>query len=70
MNDIELQKLIQLIKDTHPRPVQVTMKQAAEMLNMSHPTLKKMVLGGQIRLNDAGMIPITEVDKFAYPKAA
>lgn len=67
---MELKEIIQLIKDTHPRPIHVNMKQAAEMLNLSYPTIKKMIVDGKIKTNDVGMIPITEIDKLAFAKAA
>lgn len=70
MDTKELQHIIQLFKDTHPRPAHVTQKQAAEMLHMSEPTVRKLILAGSIKLNDAGMIPITEIDKFTIAKAA
>lgn len=70
MDTKELQQIIQLFKDTHPRPVHVNMKQAQEMLGMSYPTLRNMIMDGKITLNEAGMIPITEIDKFAMAKKA
>ena len=33
----------------HPRPVQVTAKQAAEMLNLSRPTVRKLMDAGKLR---------------------
>lgn len=67
---MDLKDIIQLVKDTHPRPLHVTQKQAGEMLGKSAPTIKRMVRDGEIKLNKAGMIPITEIDKFAFAKAA
>lgn len=49
--------------ETHPRPTQVTQKQAAEMLGLSCPTVNKMVGRGDIRLNKCGLIPIEEIDR-------
>lgn len=70
MTEHELKQVIQIVKDTHPRPTHVTQKQAAEMLGKSAPTIRDMIKDGKIKLNDAGMIPITEIDKFAFAKAA
>ena len=49
--------------DMRPRPTQVTQTQAAEMLGVSRPTVSRMIAAGVIRLNKAGMISITEIDK-------
>lgn len=49
--------------ESHPRPVMVTQEQAAEMLGVSHVTVRKMIRAGIIKLNLAGKIPIAEVDK-------
>lgn len=63
-------KAVQLYAETHPRPIDVTQKQAAQMLNRSEPTIKKLIEAGTIKLNIDGRIPITEIDKFSQPKAA
>jgi len=64
MTELELvYKAVRLYAETHPRPSQVTQKLAAEMLNISEQTVSKMVKTGRIRLNDCGMIPITEIDR-------
>lgn len=47
----------------HPRPLQVNMKQAAEMLNVSAMTVTRMVRAGTIKLSRSGLIPIEEVDR-------
>jgi excisionase family DNA binding protein len=47
----------------HPRPLQVNMKQAAEMLNVSSMTVSRMVRAGTIKLSRTGLIPIEEVDR-------
>ena len=47
----------------HPRPSHVTMRQAAEMLDISHPTLKKLIDAGTLKLNLTGRIPITLIDR-------
>ena len=65
MSELELVAIraVQRYAETHPRPSQVTQKLAAEMLNLSEQTVSKMVKTGRIRLNDCGMIPITEIDR-------
>jgi hypothetical protein len=67
---MEIKDIIQLFKDTHPRPTQVNITQAAEMLGKSAPTIRKYIMDGKIKLNDANLIPIAEIDKFAFAKAA
>jgi len=54
---------VRMYAETHPRPPHVTQKQAAELIGKSEPTVRKMIRAGQLRLNKAGMIPITEVDR-------
>lgn len=56
---------VQRYAETHQRPPHVTQKQAAEMLGLSAPTVKKLINTGKIKLNQAGLIPITEIDKFS-----
>lgn len=56
-------KAVRLYAESHPRPVQVTMKQAAEMLGVTRQTVAKYTRAGLLRLNSAGMIPVGEVDK-------
>ncbi len=63
-------KAVQIYHDMHPRPSQVTQQQAAEMLNKSHVTVRKMIRSGLIKMNDCGYIPITEIDRVIAPKAA
>lgn len=70
MTENELKQVIQIVKDTHPRPVEVTRTQAAQMLNKSRKTVQTMIDRGVLKLNENGMIPITEIDKLAYAKAA
>ena len=70
MTEYELKQVIQIVKDTHPRPIEVTRTQAAQMLNKSRKTIQTMIDRGVLKLNENGMIPITEIDKLAYAKAA
>ncbi len=53
---------VRLYAESHPRPIQVTKGQAAEMLGVSRPTLNKVIAAGDIRLNKMSMIPISEID--------
>jgi excisionase family DNA binding protein len=50
-----------------PRPTQVTITQAAEMLGLSRHTVSKMVRAGQFKLNRCGLIPIEQVDRALQP---
>jgi len=56
-------KAVQMYAETHPRPPHVTQKQAAAMLNRTEQTISAMVRDGRIKLNECGMIPITEIDR-------
>ncbi len=49
--------------EMHPRPTHVNQTQAAQMLGLSHPFVRKLVRSGVVRLNDCGQIPIEEVDR-------
>ena len=65
-SSIELElvaKAIQTYAETHPRPVSVTQRQAAVMLNVSNQTVCRMVKTNRIKLNALGQIPISEVDR-------
>ena len=55
-------RALELYAARHPRPPQVTIKQAAEMLGLSRNTVSKMLHAGQFKLNKCGMIPIEQVD--------
>lgn len=56
-------KAVSLYAETHPRPPHVTQVQAAEMIGKSVPTVRKMVRAGVLRLNQCGMIPISDIDR-------
>jgi len=63
MDTIEIaHHAVRLYAETHPRPVHVTQRQAAEMLGLSAPTVSRLVKAGTIRLNGAGLIPISQID--------
>ncbi|MEX3924371.1 hypothetical protein AB4Y36_10120 [Paraburkholderia sp. BR10936] len=53
---------IEIYAARHPRPTQVTIGQAAEMLGLSRWTVAKLVDMGTLALNRCGRIPIEMVD--------
>ncbi len=64
MNNLEIAiKAIEVFAAKHPRPANINQKQAAQMLGVSEATICKWVRAGRIRLNNAGMISITEIDR-------
>lgn len=63
-------KAVQIYAEMHPRPPHVNQQQAAEMLNLSHVTVRKMIRAGTIKMNPAGLIPISEIDRVLQPRAA
>lgn len=68
MSELEIAlKAVQIYADMHPRPVHVTKKQVAEMLNLSEPTVYKLVKRGALKLNSCGLISITQVDALLEP---
>lgn len=56
-------KAVAIYAARHPRPLHVTITQAAEMLGRSRPTVRKMLLENRIRSNAAGSIPIEAIDR-------
>lgn len=56
--------------ETHPRPSHVTQVQAAQMLRVSRPTVRKLIGSGAMSLNKCGLIPITDVDRVLLGEAA
>ena len=68
MTELEIAlKAVRLYAETHPRPVQVTQTQAAEMLGLSRPTISRLIRTGQLRLNRCGLIPVVEIDRILTP---
>lgn len=68
MNEIEmLERAFEFYEARRPRPTQVTIGQAAEMLGLSRWTVSKMLRAGQFKLNKCGLIPIEQVDKALRP---
>ncbi|MFC4518575.1 helix-turn-helix domain-containing protein [Cupriavidus pinatubonensis] len=56
-------RAVELYASQHPRPTQVNIKQAAEMLGLSVPTVRKLMKAGEMSLNRCGLIPIEQVDR-------
>lgn len=54
---------VRLYAETHPRPMHVTLGQAAEMLGIPMDSLMKMMSGKKLRFNDCGLIPIGDIDQ-------
>lgn len=66
MNEQQLDTAIAAVRiyaETHPRPLHVTQEQAAEMLDMHATTVRRMIRAGTIKLNGAGKIPMSEIDR-------
>ncbi|MDN7179051.1 MarR family transcriptional regulator [Caballeronia sp. SEWSISQ10-4 2] len=65
MSEIEqaARRAVQLYAESRPRPSQVTMTQAGEMLGITRHTVSKMVKAGQMKLNRCGLIPVEQVDR-------
>ncbi|WP_454056076.1 DNA-binding protein [Cupriavidus sp. Marseille-Q8015] len=63
-------RAVELYASKHPRPTQVTMKQAAEMLGLSVPTVRKLMKAGAMSLNRCGQIPIEQVDRVRDTRAS
>lgn len=55
-------RAVQIYAERHPRPPHVTMTQAAQMLDLSRATVRKLVNSGKLRMNGCGLIPIEQVD--------
>lgn len=63
MNELDTAvRAVEIFAARHPRPPHVTQKQAAEMLDRSIPTVRKMIQSGTLKLNACGMVPIEQVD--------
>ena len=58
-----IEKAVRAHASMRPRPSCVSQNQAAEMLNVSPATITNWVKTGRMRLNKAGMLSITEVDR-------
>lgn len=60
---------LQLFVETHPRPTQVTQRQAAEMLGVHRNTVRALLKRGVLQLNACGLIPIELVDLARSPRS-
>ncbi|WP_334037876.1 DNA-binding protein [Burkholderia gladioli] len=62
-----IERAVEIALERHaarsPRPSQVTITQAAEMLGISRWTASKLVKAGDLKLNRCGMIPVELVDR-------
>jgi len=54
---------VEIYAQRHPRPAHVTLTQAAQMLELSRPTVRKLLSAGKLKLNGCGLIPIEQVDR-------
>lgn len=61
-------RAVQLYAETHPRPSQVTQKQAAEILGVHPKTIRNYIAAGKLTLNGCGLIPIVELDALLAPQ--
>jgi hypothetical protein len=61
-------RAVQLYAETHPRPTQVTQKQAAEILGVHAKTVRTYIATGKLKLNRCGLIPIEAVDAIRAPQ--
>jgi excisionase family DNA binding protein len=55
-------RAVSIYAQRHPRPVQVTATQASQMLNLSRPTIRKLMGAGKLRYNKCGLISVEQVD--------
>ena len=63
MTELEIaRRAVQLYAESHPRPTQVTIGQAAEMLGISRWKATQLLRAGVLRLNSCGLIPVELVD--------
>lgn len=53
---------VRLYAESHPRPLHVTQRQAAAMLDVSAPTIAKLIKNRTLSLNGLGLIPIWQID--------
>lgn len=55
-------RAVRMYAEQHPRPSSVTQAQAAEMLGVSRPTVRKLVAAGTLKLNALGQVPVWMID--------
>lgn len=64
MSEIEIAlKAVELYATRHPRPPHVDQKQAALMVGVSEPTIRKLIRHGTFKLNKFGKIPTEQIDQ-------
>ncbi len=64
MNELDTAiRAVEIFAARHPRPLHVTQKQCAEMMDKSVPTIRKMIQSGKLKLNAFGMVPIEMIDQ-------
>lgn len=61
-------RAVEIYAARHPRPTQVTQKQAAEMLGVHPKTIRNYVVAGKLALNGCGLIPVEAVDAIRAPQ--
>lgn len=50
-------RAVEIYAQRHPRPVHVTLTQAAQMLELSRPTVRKFVTTKRQKFNSCGLMP-------------
>lgn len=55
-------KAVEIYAMRHPRPSQVTITQAADMLGLHRHTVRKLMDAGRLKFNECGLIPVEQVD--------
>lgn len=66
----DLETIVNLVVSIRPRPALVTRAQAAEMLGLSEPTVRKLIRLKKIMLSEDGKIPISEIDRLILVRRA
>lgn len=56
-------RAVEIYAQRHPRPAHVTLTQAAQMLELSRPTVRKLIAAGKLKLNGCGLIPTEQIDR-------
>ena len=62
-------KAVAIFAAQHPRPTQVTCQQAAQMLNLSARTVKRILADNGVVRNKCGLYPIEEIDRLRTKSA-
>ena len=64
------ERAVSLYAARHPRPAQVSVSQAAEMMGLDRHTITKLCRQGVLQRNATGNIPVEQVDAALRPAAA